>query len=192
MKKLFFIICFALCTFSFAQNTGLAIQDNLNSKDNTIFTDIKNDIHFEDIKNGLNEIIGIFDENTITIKQLQEKLEQIIVTTEEQAKTIKELQEALRQAQEAVTNARNQVDIAQDRMQDAEYFAKQVLDENALLKIENERLKAQLTRGYIAGISFGGVLLSSGSVMTYGIINNNHISNPTSYNLRQILTERPG
>jgi len=114
---------------------------------------------WEDLRNWINEGMRGLDESAESLTMLENQLAELRAENAAQELLLRQSRELLTYLKTKLTEAQNSVDIAIDRMQDAEGYALYIDAQNILLKQEAARLKKSAPIGFV----FGGVTLGVGT-----------------------------
>jgi len=111
---------------------------------------------WEDLKNWINEGMKGLDESAGSLTMLENQLTELKAENAAQELLLKQSRELLTYLKANLAEAQNSVDVAIDRMQDAESYAQYIDAQNLLLKQEAARLKKSGTIGFVfGGVTFG-------------------------------------
>jgi len=111
---------------------------------------------WEDLKNWIDKGMKGLDESAESLTRLENQLTELKAENKAQESLLKQSQELLTYLKTKITEAQNNVDVAIDRMQDAEGYAQFVDAQNILLKKEAARYKKSAPIGFVfGGVSFG-------------------------------------
>lgn len=132
---------------------------------------------FDSIRDGLSQISTIADDNDAQLEEMTEKLNSITATSQVQQQTITELGETITSIRESLKDAQYQVEIAADRMTDAEQYATAIDLLNQSLQKENEKLREKNSRSWI-----GAAILTSGFSASAAWATYDGVSRESSFN----------
>jgi hypothetical protein len=133
-----------------------ALQPNLNEQ-KMLSIDPNNP--WSSLRNWINEGMQGLNESAESLTMLENQLAELQAENNEQELLLRQSQELLTSLKQNLAEAQNSVDIAIDRMQDAESYALFIDRQNELLKLDVQRFK----KSALIGFSFGGVSFGVGS-----------------------------
>lgn len=113
---------------------------------------------WNDLRKWISEGLEGLDVSSESLTLLENQLLELRVENSEQELLLKQSQELLMNLRQSLEEAQNNVEIAIDRMQDAEDYAFWIEAQNELLKRDAERYR----RGSIIGFTIGGVSFGVG------------------------------
>jgi len=109
-----------------------------------------------DLRNWIDKGLKGLDESAESLTMLENQLAELKAENKTQESLLKQSQELLTFLKAKLAEAQNNVDIAIDRMQDAESYALYIDAQNISLKQEAARLKKSAPVGFVfGGVSFG-------------------------------------
>ena len=112
-----------------------------------------------DLRNWINEGMQGLNESAESLTMLENQLAELRAENSEQELLLKQSQELLTYLKQNLAEAQNSVNIAIDRMQDAESYALWIDAQNILLRQEAERYR----KSALIGFTFGGVSFGIGT-----------------------------
>jgi len=111
---------------------------------------------WEDLRNWINEGMKGLDESAESLTMLESQLAELKAENAAQELLLKQSRELLTYLKQNLAEAQNSVDIAIDRMEDAESYALYIDAQNLLLKQEAARYKKSAPIGFVfGGVTFG-------------------------------------
>jgi len=111
---------------------------------------------WDDLRRLIGEGLQGLSESSESLNALETELAALKAETKEQRELYSASQKLLTQLKQSLAEAQNSVDIAVDRMKDAEGYAQYMDAQNRMLKQETARLKKSAPVGFVfGGISFG-------------------------------------
>jgi uncharacterized coiled-coil protein SlyX len=129
------------------------LQPNLNEQ-KPLLIDPNNP--WNSLRNWINEGMKGLDESAESLTMLENQLAELKAENAAQESLLKQSRELLTYLRANLAEAQNSVDVAIDRMQDAESYAQYIDAQNLLLKQEAARLKKSGTIGFVfGGVTFG-------------------------------------
>ena len=137
-------------------NNSEPLPPNLNEQNQPLI-DLNNP--WQDLKNWIEEGMQGLNESAESLTMLENQLAELQAENSGQELLLRQSQELLMNLKQNLVEAQNSVDIAIDRMQDAESYALWIDAQNELLKQE----AAQYRKAALIGFSFGGVSFGVGT-----------------------------
>jgi len=150
--------------FHLTQQSNQQTSDNYN--DNSTLQTTRSNVQlplllnqdnpWEDLRNWIDKGLKGLDESAQSLTMLENQLTELKAENKAQESLLKQSQELLTFLKAKLAEAQTNVDIANDRMQDAENYAQYIDAQNILLKQEAARLKKTAPVGFVFGsVSFG-------------------------------------
>jgi len=118
---------------------------------------------WEDLRSWINEGMQGLNESAESLTMLENQLAELKAENAAQESLLKQSRELLTYLKMSLAEAQNSVDIAVDRMQDAESYAQYIDAQNRLLKQEAARFK----KSALIGFAFGGVSFGIGTPLIF-------------------------
>jgi hypothetical protein len=150
MKKIILVVFISLSMNVYSQmileETPIVVQSVEHSEESP----------YDEILRLCQEGIAGLDVTDSSIAALEEKLNNLSIENEDQRRLHQEAMEMIAGLKSDLAAAKNNVDIAVDRMMDAEGYALYIDAQNEILKEEAKKLRGSSYRGFAVGaISFG-------------------------------------
>ena len=154
-------------TASYAQQSNPQTQENYNGGSEALPLNLNEQKPpllnpsnpWEDLRNWINEGMQGLNESAQSLTTLEKRLAELRTENAGQESLLRQSRESLTFLKLNLEEAQNSVEIAVDRMQDAESYALWLDAQNELFKREAERFR----KSALIGFSFGGVSIGIGT-----------------------------
>ena len=111
---------------------------------------------WESLRNWIDEGLRGLDESTESLMMLENQLSELRAETREQESLLRQSQELLTSLRQSLDDALRAIDVAVDRMEDAEAYAWWIDARNELLRQQAQKARRSAGIGFtVGGVSFG-------------------------------------